>query len=148
MLGLLSCTPKFTMFIVTLLVAKHTVHHQIPCHCWHKNYYNPKLCKPIKYITIHCLNWMASGIVLILTLCVRSPDCVRLAEKGLHTITQPKKSTTGELTAVNCCHSSLYYACRLSANSVACTASLYVVGLHVQGHNGAANAVCSPGTQP
>ena len=34
---------------------------------------------------------MACGIVLILTLCVCSADCVQLAEKGLHTITQPKK---------------------------------------------------------
>ena len=34
---------------------------------------------------------MACGIVLILTLCVSSADCIQLAEKGLHTITQEKK---------------------------------------------------------
>ena len=34
---------------------------------------------------------MACGIVLILTLCVCSADCIQLAEKGLPTITQPKK---------------------------------------------------------
>ena len=28
----------------------------MPCHHWHKSYYSPKLFKPVKYITIHCLD--------------------------------------------------------------------------------------------